>query len=44
MARDLAGLETCRALKDHPATMMLPIVVVSLNSDLQMAAYAGRRR
>jgi adenylate cyclase len=40
-SKDLAGLETCRALKDHPATMMLPIVVVSLNSDLQMAAYAA---
>jgi adenylate cyclase len=38
---DLAGLETCRALKDHPATMMLPIVVVSLNADLQLAAYAA---
>src|ERR1700733_9899264 len=38
---DLAGLETCRALKDHPATMMLPIVVVSLNSELQMAAYSA---
>jgi adenylate cyclase len=37
----LAGLETCRALKDHPATLMLPIVVVSLNSELQMAAYAA---
>ena len=38
---DLGGLEACRALKAHPATMMLPIVVVSLNSDLQMAAYAA---
>src|SRR6201986_834046 len=38
---DLSGLETCRALKDPPATMMLPIVVVSHNSDLQMAAYAA---
>jgi adenylate cyclase len=38
---DLAGLETCRALKDHPSTMMLPIVVVSINPDLQMAAYAA---
>jgi PleD family two-component response regulator len=38
---DLAGLEACRALKDHPATMMLPIVVVSINSDLQMAAYSA---
>jgi adenylate cyclase len=38
---DLAGLETCRALKDHPATMMLPIVVVSIDPDLQMAAYAA---
>jgi adenylate cyclase len=37
----LAGLEACRALKDHPATMMLPVVVVSLNSDLQMAAYSA---
>ena len=39
--KDLAGLEACRALKEHPATLMLPIVVVSLNSDLQMAAYAA---
>ncbi len=31
--RDLGGLEACRALKAHPATLMLPIVVVSLNSD-----------
>jgi class 3 adenylate cyclase len=38
---DLGGLEVCRALKAHPATMMLPIVVVSLNSDLQMAAYSA---
>jgi adenylate cyclase len=38
---DLAGLEACRALKIHPATMMLPIVVVSLNADLQMAAYSA---
>lgn len=38
---DLGGLEACRALKAHPATMMLPVVVVSLNSDLQMAAYAA---
>ncbi|MGC1458668.1 MAG: hypothetical protein WA825_10350, partial [Steroidobacteraceae bacterium] len=30
---DLAGLEACRALKDHPATMMLPIVVACRNSD-----------
>jgi class 3 adenylate cyclase len=38
---DLGGLEACRALKAHPATLMLPVVVVSLNSDLQMAAYAA---
>jgi adenylate cyclase len=38
---DLGGLEACRALKEHPATMMLPVVVVSLNSDLQMAAYSA---
>ena len=38
---DLAGLEACRALKDHPATMMLPIVVACRNSDLQVAAYAA---
>jgi adenylate cyclase len=38
---DLGGLEACRALKAHPATMMLPVVVVSLNSDLQMAAYSA---
>jgi adenylate cyclase len=38
---DLAGLEACRALKDHPATMMLPIVVACHNSDLQVAAYSA---
>jgi class 3 adenylate cyclase len=38
---DFGGLEACRALKAHPATMMLPIVIVSLNSDLQMAAYSA---
>jgi adenylate cyclase len=38
---NFAGLETCRALKEHPATMMLPVVVVSLNAELQMAAYAA---
>ncbi len=38
---NLAGLDACRALKDHPATMMLPVVVVSLDSDLQMAAYSA---
>jgi adenylate cyclase len=38
---DLAGLEACRALKVHPATLMLPIVVVSANSELQMAAYSA---
>jgi class 3 adenylate cyclase len=38
---DLGGLEACRALKDHPATMMLPIVVACHNSDLQVAAYSA---
>jgi class 3 adenylate cyclase len=38
---DLGGLETCRALKAHPATLMLPVVVVSRNADLQMAAYSA---
>ena len=37
--------DLCRALKDHPATMMLPvIVVVSSQCGLQMAAYRRRRR
>ncbi|HTV79489.1 MAG TPA: adenylate/guanylate cyclase domain-containing protein [Steroidobacteraceae bacterium] len=36
-----AGLQTCRALKEHPATMMLPVVVVSLGSEMQMAAYSA---
>ncbi|HEY1900325.1 MAG TPA: adenylate/guanylate cyclase domain-containing protein [Steroidobacteraceae bacterium] len=35
------SLQVCRALKEHPATLMLPVVVVGLNSDLQMAAYAA---
>ena len=36
-----AGLQTCRALKEYPATMMLPVVVVSLSSEMQMAAYSA---
>jgi adenylate cyclase len=36
-----AGLQTCRALKEHPATMMLPVVMVSENSDLQVGAYSA---
>jgi len=38
---DLAGLEACRALKEHPATMMLPIVVTCRNAELQVAAYSA---
>ncbi len=37
----LACLQACRALKEHPATMMLPVVVLSLNSDLQVSAYSA---
>jgi adenylate cyclase len=36
-----SGLQSCRALKEHPATMMLPVVVVSLSNDLQMASYSA---
>jgi adenylate cyclase len=36
-----AGLQTCRALKEHPTTLMLPVVVVSLGSEMQMAAYSA---
>jgi class 3 adenylate cyclase len=36
-----AGLQACRALKEHPATMMLPVVLVGLSSEMQMAAYAA---
>jgi adenylate cyclase len=36
-----AGLQSCRALKEHPATMMLPVVVVSLSTEMQMAAYSA---
>jgi len=38
---DRAGLAACRALKEHPATMMLPVIAVSGNAELQVAAYSA---
>ena len=35
------GLDICRQLKEHPNTMMLPVVVVSRNSATRMPAYAA---
>lgn len=36
-----SGLEICRQLKEHPNTMMLPVVVVSQDSAVRMSAYAA---
>lgn len=37
-AAEPAGLEICRLLKQHPATMLLPVVVVSRSSRRRVAA------
>lgn len=37
-ASDPAGIEICRELKEHPATMLLPVVVVSRSSRRRVAA------
>jgi class 3 adenylate cyclase len=37
-AAEPAGIEICRELKEHPATMLLPVVVVSRSSRRRLAA------
>jgi len=37
----LAALELCRALKAHPATMLLPVVVVSRNAKRRVEAFSA---
>lgn len=37
----LEGLELCRALKEHPATMLLPVIVVSRSSKLRLDAFSA---
>ncbi len=37
----LAALELCRALKEHPATMLLPVIVVSRSAKLRMDAFSA---
>ena len=38
---DFSGLELCRALKVHPATLLVPVVAVGSSSSLQRAAYSA---
>ncbi|MGB6450161.1 MAG: response regulator, partial [Steroidobacteraceae bacterium] len=38
---DLQALELCRALKEHPATMLLPVIVVSRSSKLRLDAFSA---
>jgi adenylate cyclase len=37
----LAALELCRALKEHPATMLLPVIVVSRSSKRRLEAFSA---
>jgi adenylate cyclase len=37
----LAALELCRALKEHPATMLLPVIVLSRSSKLRVEAFSA---
>lgn len=37
----LDALEMCRALKEHPATMLLPVIVVSRSSRLRVEAFSA---
>jgi adenylate cyclase len=37
----LAALELCRALKEHPATMLLPVIVVSRSAKLRVEAFSA---
>jgi adenylate cyclase len=36
-----SALELCRALKEHPATMLLPVIVVSRSSKLRVEAFSA---
>ena len=38
---DFSGLEVCRALKAHPATLLVPVVAVGSSGSLQRAAYSA---
>ncbi len=35
------ALELCRALKEHPATMLLPVIVVSRSSKMRVEAFSA---
>jgi adenylate cyclase len=37
----LAALELCKALKEHPATMLLPVIVVSRSSKMRVEAFSA---
>jgi adenylate cyclase len=37
----LQALELCRSLKEHPATMLLPVIVVSRSSKLRVEAFSA---
>jgi len=39
--RELDALSLCRALKEHPETMLLPVIVVSRSSRLRVAAFSA---
>ncbi len=38
---ELRALELCRALKEHPATMLLPVIVVSRSAKLRVDAFSA---
>jgi len=38
---DLDALALCRALKEHPATMLLPVIIVSRTSRLRVEAFSA---
>jgi class 3 adenylate cyclase len=38
---ELDALELCRALKEHPTTMLLPVIVVSRSAKLRVEAFAA---
>jgi adenylate cyclase len=37
----LPALELCKALKEHPATMLLPVIVVSRSSKMRVEAFSA---
>jgi adenylate cyclase len=37
----LSALDLCKALKEHPATMLLPVIVVSRSSKLRVEAFSA---